>query len=142
MGKNDAAEKLRMILEFTGLDSLQRLAEEIGAKKQNMYDINKGKCGFSKNMKERILARYPNISEDWLNDNSDIMIIESPLIKTHASGSSNASVNITSNETISSSEKDIEIASLKKENEYLKLQLAEEKERSAQYWEVIQKLMK
>lgn len=62
-------------------------------------------------------------------------------ITTHASGSSNASVNITSRESIAA-EKDIEIVSLKKEIEYLKLQLAEEKERSAQYWEMIQKLMK
>lgn len=57
MSKNDAAEKLRMNLEFTGLDSLQQLAEKIGANKQNMYDIKKGRCGLSKNMKERILAK-------------------------------------------------------------------------------------
>lgn len=63
-------------------------------------------------------------------------------ISTHASGSSKASVNITSNETIPSSDKDIEITSLKKDIEYLKLQLSEEKKRCEQYWEMIQKLMK
>ncbi len=141
MGKITASEKLRMILEFTELESLQQLAEEIGANKQNMYDINKGKCGISKNMKERILAKYPSISKEWLDDLSDVMIIGSPSISTHATGNSNASVRITSHSTSSPSiEKEAEISALKKELEILRDQLAEEKKRSEQYWEMIQKL--
>ena len=143
MGKITASEKLRMILEFTELESLQQLAEEIGANKQNMYDINKGKCGISKNMKERILAKYPNISKEWLDDLSDVMVIGAPSISTHATGNSNASVRITSHPTSSPSiEKEAEISALKKELEILRDQLAEEKKRSEQYWEMIQKLMK
>ena len=79
------------------------------------------------------------------NKGWDLSMLRDPgtSIMTHASGNSNGSVNINSNNAASSLRKrDIEIASLKKENEYLKLQLAEEKERSAQYWEMIQKLMK
>lgn len=134
MSKKSAAEKLRMILEFTKLESLQQLAEEIGANKQNMYDITKGKCGISKNMKERILDRYPNISKDWLDDLSDVMMINSPSITTHATGNSKASVNINSNnsgdknpQTASSDseliEKITKIAVLEKENQMLREQL-------------------
>lgn len=134
MSKKSAAEKLRMILDFTKLESLQQLAEEIGANKQNMYDITKGKCGISKNMKERILDRYPNISKDWLDDLSDAMMINSPSITTHATGNSKASVNINSNnsgdknpQTASSDseliEKITKIAVLEKENQMLREQL-------------------
>lgn len=134
MSKKSAAEKLRMILDFTKLESFQQLAEEIGANKQNMYDITKGKCGISKNMKERILDRYPNISKDWLDDLSDVMMINSPSITTHATGNSKASVNINSNnsgdknpQTASSDseliEKITKIAVLEKENQMLREQL-------------------
>lgn len=131
MNKKSAAEKLRMILEFTKLDSLQQLAEAIGANKQNMYDITKGKCGISKNMKERILDRYPSISQDWLDDLSDVMVITSPSITTHATGNSNASVSINSGNrqsaspahTAELSEQATRIAVLEKENEMLREQL-------------------
>lgn len=134
MSKKSAAEKLRMILDFTKLESLQQLAEEIGANKQNMYDITKGKCGISKNMKERSLDRYPNISKDWLDDLSDVMMINSPSITTHATGNSKASVNINSNnsgdknpQTASSDSELVEnitkIAVLEKENQMLREQI-------------------
>lgn len=142
MDKTTAADKLSKILEFSEIDSLQKLAEEIGASKQNMYDIMKGKCGLSKTMKERILTKYPKISRDWLDGLSDIMISNSPSISTHATGNSNASVHISGNRSNNGIEKDIEIGSLRKEIEMLKTQLEEEKNRSAQYWDMIQKLMK
>lgn len=63
----------------------------------------------------------------------DTSALSGSTITARASGNSNASVHICSGEDVSA---------LRKEIEMLREQLAEEKARSAQYWEVIQKLMK
>lgn len=63
----------------------------------------------------------------------DTSALAAPTITARASGNSNASVHIGSGEDVSA---------LRKEIEMLREQLAEEKARSAQYWEMIQKLMK
>ena len=63
----------------------------------------------------------------------DTSPLSASTITAKASGGSTASVNIGNGENV---------AALTKEIELLRRQLAEEKERSAQYWEMIQKLMK
>lgn len=115
-----------MILKFSNLDSLQQLAEQIGVSKQNLYDINKGKCGISKNMRERILTSYPRISRAWLEDSSEVMVSDSPTITTHASGNADGSVKFDLRGLGgNSSEKDIEITALRKEVELLKQIIAD-----------------
>lgn len=63
----------------------------------------------------------------------DTSALTGSTITARASGNSSASVNIGSGESM---------PALLKEIELLREQLAEEKQRSAQYWEMIQKLMK
>lgn len=112
------------------------LAEYLGVHHSFIANIETGRSLLPDEQLDKILSN----NKGW-----DLSMLRDPgtSITTHASGNSNGSVNINSNNSASSLRKrDIEIASLKKEIEYLKLQLAEEKERSAQYWEMIQKLMK
>lgn len=74
------------------------------------------------------LAKLLNNPYGW-----DTSSLSGSTITARASGNSNASVHIGSGEDVSA---------LRKEIEMLREQLAEEKARSAQYWEMIQKLMK
>lgn len=60
------SERLIMISKYTGI-SLNKLAKEIGiTTSQTFYDIKAGKHGISKDLAEKIQARYLNISMAWL----------------------------------------------------------------------------
>lgn len=59
-------ERIEKLKEFSGLN-YRKLAEEIGLKSaQTLYDIKNGKHGISKDVAEKIQARYLNISIQWL----------------------------------------------------------------------------
>ena len=60
------SERLIMISKYAGM-SLNKLAKEIGiTTSQTFYDIKAGKHGISKDLAEKIQARYLNISMAWL----------------------------------------------------------------------------
>lgn len=60
------SERLIMISKYAGM-SLNKLAKEIGiTTSQTFYDIKAGKHGISKDLAEKIKARYLNISMAWL----------------------------------------------------------------------------
>lgn len=60
------SERIKKLEEFTGL-SLNKLAAAIGIKSpQTFYDIKSGKHGISKDLAERIKAKYLNINMSWL----------------------------------------------------------------------------
>lgn len=86
------------------------------------------------------LERLLNNEMGW--DTSSLERQESTNISANATNNSTARVNISNSGNKSVSSNVIEIAMLKAEIESLKIQLQEEKARSAQYWEMIQKLMK
>lgn len=67
------------------------------------------------------------------------MLQASPSVHTNVSGNGKANVQVGNNNKIGT---DARLAELEKENALLKEQLAEEKARSAQYWETIQSLIK
>lgn len=60
------SERIKKLEEFTGL-SLNKLAATIGIKSpQTFYDIKSGKHGISKDLAERIKAKYLNVNMSWL----------------------------------------------------------------------------
>lgn len=60
------SERIKRLEEYTGL-SLNKLAAAIGIKSpQTFYDIKSGKHGISKDLAERIKAKYLNINISWL----------------------------------------------------------------------------
>lgn len=83
--------------------------------------------GLSKLSEDKLLSLLAN-TNGW-----DTSALTGSTITARASGNSSASVHIGSGESM---------PALLKEIELLREQLAEEKQRSAQYWEMIQKLMK
>lgn len=59
-------ERIEELSRHIGLN-FKRLAEEIGLKTpQTLYDIKSGKHGISKDVAEKIQAKYLNISLSWL----------------------------------------------------------------------------
>jgi phage repressor protein C with HTH and peptisase S24 domain/plasmid maintenance system antidote protein VapI len=72
-------EIITKVAEYTGL-SFNKLAKEIGlTSPQTFYDIKAGKHGISKELAEKIQARYLNISEAWLlTGNGEMLVAENP----------------------------------------------------------------
>lgn len=70
-------EIIAKVAEYTGL-SFNKLAKEIGlTSPQTFYDIKAGKHGISKELAEKIKARYLNINEAWLlTGNGDMLVAE------------------------------------------------------------------
>ena len=70
-------EIITKVAEYTGL-SFNKLAKEIGlTSPQTFYDIKAGKHGISKELAEKIQARYLNISEAWLlTGNGEMLVAE------------------------------------------------------------------
>ena len=71
-------EIIAKVAEYTGL-SFNKLAKEIGlTSPQTFYDIKAGKHGISKELAEKIHARYLNINEAWLlTGNGEMLVAES-----------------------------------------------------------------
>lgn len=60
------SERINELLKFTGLN-FSKLAKEIGLNTvQTLYDIKNGKHGISKEVAEKIQAKYFNLSMAWL----------------------------------------------------------------------------
>lgn len=60
------SERISKIAEYSGL-SIKKLAEEIGLKTvQTLYDIKNGKHGISREVANKIKAKYLNINLAWL----------------------------------------------------------------------------
>lgn len=60
------SERITEVKNFSGL-SFNKLAKEIGLKSvQTLYDIRDGKHGISKDVAEKIQAKYLNINIAWL----------------------------------------------------------------------------
>lgn len=71
------SERIRRLEEYTGL-SLNKLAAAIGIKSpQTFYDIKSGKHGISKDLAEKIKAKYLNINISWLLGGEGEMTIPS-----------------------------------------------------------------
>ncbi len=70
-------EIIAKVAEYTGL-SFNKLAKEIGlTSPQTFYDIKAGKHGISKELAEKIHARYLNINEAWLlTGNGEMLVAE------------------------------------------------------------------
>ena len=69
------SERLTMISKYAGI-SLNKLAKEIGiTTSQTFYDIKAGKHGISKDLAEKIQARYLNISMAWLLTGEGEMLV-------------------------------------------------------------------
>lgn len=68
------SERIKKLEEFTGL-SLNKLAAAIGIKSpQTFYDIKSGKHGISKDLADKIKAKYLNINMSWLLSGEGEMI--------------------------------------------------------------------
>lgn len=71
------SERIKKLEEFTGL-SLNKLAAAIGIKSpQTFYDIKSGKHGISKDLADKIKAKYLNINMSWLLSGEGEMITPS-----------------------------------------------------------------
>ena len=70
-------EIIAKVAEYTGL-SFNKLAKEIGlTSPQTFYDIKAGKHGISKELAEKIHARYLSINEAWLlTGNGEMLVAE------------------------------------------------------------------
>lgn len=75
-------EIIAKVAEYTGL-SFNKLAKEIGlASPQTFYDIKAGKHGISKELAEKIHARYLSINEAWLiTGNGDMLKSEAQYVE-------------------------------------------------------------
>lgn len=120
------------------------LAKYLGVHHSFIANIETGRSLLPNEQLDKILSN----TNGW-----DISMLRNNVtsIMTRASGNSNASIQINSNNNNKpdSNKKDLEnaelrlkLASLQRDIESLTQQLTEEKRRSEQYWEMIQRLMK
>lgn len=120
------------IQEFIDVNGIKQkeLAAFLGIGEPSVSKMAKG---FSKPSKEN-LYKLLNNNRGW-----DVsMLRETPSISANASHNSKASVSIRPSREDGAAE----ITFLKRELELLREQLTEEKKRSAQYWDMIQRLTK
>lgn len=69
-------ERIAKLMEYTGL-SLNKLAVKIGLKTpQTFYDIRNGRHGISKDLADKIKAKYLNLSITWLLTGEGEMLVE------------------------------------------------------------------
>lgn len=89
------SERLIMISKYAGV-SLNKLAKEIGiTTPQTFYDIKAGKHGISKDLAEKIQARYLNISMAWLlTGEGEMLLSESEVVEIEADDSDKTSTSI------------------------------------------------
>lgn len=120
------------------------LAEYLGVHHSFIANIETGRSSLPNEQLDKILSNTNGWDINMLRNNVTS-------IMTRASGNSNASIQINSNNNnkpdankmdLENAELRLKLASLQRDIESLTQQLAEEKRRSEQYWEMIQKLMK
>lgn len=93
-------------------------------------------CNGSRTLPEDKLAQI-KANTDW-----DTSMFKQANLSTSIKAVGRSRIELNSRNVYAPAEESHSVLVLKKEIEMLKAQLAEEKERSAQYWEMIQKLMK
>ncbi len=64
MAENDN-NRIEVLMRHLGLNA-RKLAMSVGVSPQTIYDIQKGKHGISKDLAEKISAKYLNVSRLWL----------------------------------------------------------------------------
>ena len=120
------------------------LAQYQGVHHSFIANIETGRSSLPNEQLDKILSNTNGWDINMLRNNVTS-------IMTRASGNSNASIQINSNNNnkpdankmdLENAELRLKLASLQRDIESLTQQLAEEKRRSEQYWEMIQKLMK
>ena len=68
-------ERLSAVKNFLGI-SLNQLASRSNLNSFNLYDINQGKCGISKNIALSISRAFPAINPLWLQTGKGKMVCE------------------------------------------------------------------
>lgn len=89
-----APERIDDLLDYSKLSSLQKLAEELGIPKQNLYDVKREKCGISRKLADAIQSKYPEISNSWLRNGVGNMTNSPIEIHNNIDNNSSAEVNI------------------------------------------------
>ena len=93
------SERIKEFRKFTGLN-FSKLAEEIGLNTvQTLYDIKNGKHGISKDVAEKIQAKYLNINIAWLLTGEGEMLIENPVVQNNQHGDNIHGHSVTVNKT-------------------------------------------
>lgn len=93
------SERIKELKKFTGLN-FSKLAEEIGLNTvQTLYDIKNGKHGISKEVAEKIQARYLNISVAWLLTGEGEMLVDNQVIQNNQNGDNIHGHSVTVNKT-------------------------------------------
>lgn len=110
------------------------LAEILGISRGFIGQIE---SGLSKLPEEHLRALLNNKNYD-----TSMLVIDSPITTVSARASGNSSARVSIGNARNADRIAVELAIAKSEIESLRSQLSEEKQRSAQYWEMIQKLMK
>ena len=93
------SERIRELKKFTGLN-FRKLAEEIGLNTvQTLYDIKNGKHGISKEVAEKIQARYLNISIALILTGEGEMLVDNQVIQNNQNGDNIHGHSVTVNKT-------------------------------------------
>lgn len=81
--KSESLRRLQLVLEESKSSSFNALARELGIKRgENLYQITRGNNGISKDLADKICARYPQFSKAWLLTGEGEPYIEIPLPQT------------------------------------------------------------
>lgn len=131
MEKSSKNFPLEMFMVVNDL-SQKELAEYLGMSEANVSRIVRGVTKLT----EKNVLKLRNNDKGWESDTLDYL---EPKICTSASGSSSVNVAVNSNNRSNPSG---EVALLRERVANLQKQLEEEKARSAQYWQMIQDLIK
>lgn len=93
------SERIKEFRKFTGLN-FSKLAEEIGLNTvQTLYDIKNGKHGISKDVAEKIQAKYLNVNIAWLLTGEGEMLIENSVVQNNQNGDNIHGHSVTVNKT-------------------------------------------
>lgn len=122
--------------EFRQVNGLKQkdLAEVLGVSRSFISLIE---SGFSK-LPDKYLQTLLTLKEF----DTSMLMAKAPMANISAKASGNSSARISIGRADNAERLAVELAMSRSEIESLRSQLAEEKQRSAQYWEMIQKLMK
>ena len=70
-------ERFAKVREYTGL-SMREFGKQIGLTASSVSSIEYGTRNFNDKHIKLICAAFPQINEEWLRGNSDVMIVDSP----------------------------------------------------------------
>ncbi|MDY4528222.1 MAG: helix-turn-helix transcriptional regulator [Parabacteroides sp.] len=135
------SERIIEVQKASGLN-FKKLAESIGLNTvQTLYDIKSGKHGISKDVAEKIKARYFNINLTWLLTGEGDMLLPIPKISQDVNGDNNTSVAGNGNNVSSTPSSLIdELVAQRKLTEKAQEQLSKAQEQMDRLISVIEKL--